>query len=108
MLRYQKMEYHINELVSSHMMRRTTITVVLGLRMSESAVRAISGHAPNSKEFYKYVAYCQNIQNEETDRMFARLINAYTNTPAYLIQYARSIPLYWALKSKVYRTLYIH
>jgi integrase len=69
-------EYHINELVSSHMMRRTAITVMLRLGMSESAVRAISGHAPNSKEFYKYVAYCQNIQNEETDRMFAKLQNS--------------------------------
>jgi hypothetical protein len=56
-------------------MRRTAITVMLRLGKSESAVRAISGHAPNSKEFYKYVAYCQNIQNEETDRMFAKLMS---------------------------------
>jgi hypothetical protein len=44
--------------------------------MSEASVRAISGHSPNSKEFYKYVAYCQKAQNEETDRMFAKLQNS--------------------------------
>lgn len=69
-------EFHINELVSSHCMRRTAITVMLRLGMSEASVRAISGHAPNSKEFYKYIAFCQTAQDEETDRMFAKLQNS--------------------------------
>lgn len=37
-------------------MRRSAITVMLGLGVPEQVVRKISGHAPGSKEFFKYEA----------------------------------------------------
>jgi hypothetical protein len=54
-------------------MRRTAITTMLRLGMNEQAVRRISGHAPGSKEFYRYVAYSQTFLDSETDRLFDRL-----------------------------------
>lgn len=50
--------------VSAHTMRRTAITTLLMLGVPEQAVRRISGHAPASREFYRYIAladeYVQN------------------------------------------------
>ncbi|MBX9783710.1 MAG: hypothetical protein K2X48_10500 [Chitinophagaceae bacterium] len=41
--------------------------------MPEQVVRKISGHAPGSKEFYRYVNWAQSYQDMETDKMFAQL-----------------------------------
>lgn len=60
--------------ITSHTMRRTAITTMLRLGMAEQAVRKISGHTANSKEFYKYVAYSQNYLDSETDQVFEKLI----------------------------------
>ncbi len=43
------------EHISSHTMRRTAITTLLIMGVPEIMVRKISGHAPGSTEFYKYV-----------------------------------------------------
>jgi hypothetical protein len=43
--------------------------------MPEHVVRKISGHAPNSKEFFRYVKLAQSFLDDETDRIFDRLIN---------------------------------
>lgn len=59
--------------ITTHTMRRTAITTMLRLGMSEQAVRKISGHSANSREFYKYVAYSQNYLDSETDRVFEKL-----------------------------------
>ena len=56
-------------------MRRAAITTMLSLGMPEQAVRKISGHAPGSKEFYRYVLFAQTYQDEETEKMFAKLDN---------------------------------
>jgi len=58
---------------STHTMRRTAITTMLSLGVSEQVVRKISGHAPGSKEFYRYVLWAQTYQDQETEKMFARL-----------------------------------
>ena len=55
------------------MMRRTAITTMILLGMPESLVRKISGHAPGSKEFYRYVKYTQNYLDEHTDKVFEKL-----------------------------------
>jgi thiaminase len=43
--------------------------------MPEQLVRRVSGHAPNSKEFYRYVAWAQTYQDQETEKAFSQLKN---------------------------------
>ena len=57
-------------ITSSHMMRRSIITNMLILGTDETVVRKISGHAPGSKEFYRYVDYAQLFIDKQTDRYF--------------------------------------
>ena len=45
---------------------------MLSLKMPENLVRKISGHAPNSKEFYKYVSFSQKFLDFETDNFFSK------------------------------------
>ena len=54
-------------------MRRTAITTMLCLGMPEHLVRKISGHAANSKEFFRYVLLSQSFIDQETDLMFEKL-----------------------------------
>lgn len=68
-----KTHYHLSDHISSHTMRRTAVTTMLILGMSEHLVRQISGHAANSKEFYRYVQISQNYLDQETDKVFNKL-----------------------------------
>ncbi len=61
------------DLLSSHVMRKTAITTMLMLGMPEALVRKASGHAANSKEFYRYVNYSDSFMDNETDKVFAKL-----------------------------------
>lgn len=61
------------DLASSHMMRRTAITTMLSLGMPEQIVRKISGHSPNSREFYRYVFWAQSVLDIQTEQMFEKL-----------------------------------
>lgn len=65
--------YQFCDLMSSHMMRRTAITTMLTLGVDEPIVRKISGHAPGSSEFYRYVKYSQEYLNTQTDDYFNKL-----------------------------------
>ena len=65
--------YRFCDIASTHTMRRTAITTMLSLGMPEQIVRKISGHAPGSKEFYRYVLWAQTYQDQETEKMFAKL-----------------------------------
>ena len=56
------------DIISSRMMRRTTITALLMQGVNESAVRLISGHADGSKEFYRYVQFSQQYVDSQTDK----------------------------------------
>lgn len=69
----KKKHYRFCDLVTSHTMRRTAITTMLCLGMPEHLVRKISGHAPGSKEFFKYVELSQVYLDTETNRMFENL-----------------------------------
>lgn len=61
------------DVASTHTMRRTAITTMLCLGMPEGVVRKISGHAPNTKEFYRYVLWAQTYQDHEMDKAFGLL-----------------------------------
>jgi site-specific recombinase XerD len=61
------------DLVTTHTMRRSAITVMLSMGVPEQVVRKISGHAPGSKEFYRYVAVAQTYQDQETEKMFMKM-----------------------------------
>lgn len=60
--------------ITSHTMRRTAITNLLILGVPEMVVRKISGHAPGSKEFYRYVSLAQDYMNKEVKNAFERLL----------------------------------
>jgi integrase len=66
--------YRFCDLITTHTMRRTAITTFLSLGMPEIMVRKLSGHAANSKEFYRYVNYAQHFIDQETDRIYTTLI----------------------------------
>lgn len=66
--------YRFCDLVSSHTMRRTAITTMLMLGMKEHVVRKISGHADNSKSFYRYVNLVQSYLDNEVDEVFNKLV----------------------------------
>jgi integrase len=61
------------DVASTHTMRRTAITTMLSLGVPDQLVRKISGHAPNSKEFYRYVFWSQLYQDGATEQMFQQL-----------------------------------
>lgn len=61
------------DLVSSHTMRRTAITTMLMLGMKEHVVKKISGHADDSKAFYRYVNLVQSYLDNEMDTLFNKL-----------------------------------
>lgn len=65
-----KTHYKLSDHITSHTMRRTAITTMLNLGMPEHLVRKISGHAANSKEFFRYVQLSQAFIDEQTDRVF--------------------------------------
>lgn len=68
-----KEPYRFCDLITSHTMRRTAITTMLCLHMPENLVRKISGHAPNSKEFFRYVQLSQKYMDNETEKVFEQL-----------------------------------
>ena len=63
------------DLLSSHAMRRTAITTMLMLGMPEHIVKKISGHAANSRSFYRYVNLVQSYLDSEADKVFNKLVN---------------------------------
>ena len=69
----EKKLYRFCDAACTHTMRRTAITTMLSLGVPEQIVRKISGHAPNSKEFYRYVSWSQAYQDQETGNMYERL-----------------------------------
>ena len=71
-------KYRFCDLLSSHIMRKTAITTLLMNGMPEHMVRRISGHAPNSTEFFRYVRYSQSFMDEYTDAVFHKIMKSVT------------------------------
>ncbi len=69
----KKTHYTLADHLTTHTMRRTAITTMLRLNMPEQVVRSISGHAPNSKEFFRYVEFAQGYIDEHTDKVFEKI-----------------------------------
>ncbi|MBI3719695.1 MAG: tyrosine-type recombinase/integrase [Sphingobacteriales bacterium] len=67
--------------ITAHTMRRTAITTLLILGVPETVVRKISGHAPGSKEFYKYVGIAQDYLNTEVKKAQEKLIENHSIYP---------------------------
>lgn len=65
--------------LTAHTMRRTAITTLLMLGVDETVVRRMSGHAPGSKEFFKYIAVAQGYMDNQVKTAFKRL----AETPDY-------------------------
>ncbi|MES2649408.1 MAG: tyrosine-type recombinase/integrase [Bacteroidota bacterium] len=65
--------------LSAHTMRRTAITSLLMLGVDEAVVRRISGHAPGSKEFYRYISLAQSYLDCQVKLAHERL----NENPAY-------------------------
>lgn len=72
LLKKDRKPYRFCDAVTTHTMRRSAITTMLSLGMNEQAVRQISGHATNSKEFYRYVSLAQTYIDNEIDLMHQR------------------------------------
>ena len=60
--------------ITAHTMRRTAITTLLIMGVPELVVRKISGHAPGSNEFYRYVSVAQDYMNQEVKIAYKKLI----------------------------------
>lgn len=68
--------------ITAHTMRRTAITTLLIMGVPELIVRKISGHAPGSKEFYRYVAIAQEYMNHEVIIAYKKLVETDYSTKA--------------------------
>lgn len=72
----RRKQYRLSDHLTTHTMRRTAITVMLSLGMPEYLVRKVSGHKPNSKEFFRYVQLAQETLDKETDKVFEKIVAA--------------------------------
>ena len=64
--------------ITAHTMRRTAITTLLIMGVPELIVRKISGHAPGSKESYRYVSIAQEYLNNEVQTAYKKLVTDYS------------------------------
>ena len=72
--------YRFCDLLTTHSLRRSAITVLLMMGMPEQLVRQVSGHRPGSREFHRYVCLSQDWQDKESKRAFEKLMgNSETN-----------------------------
>lgn len=65
--------YKFYDHLSTHTMRRTAITTMLRFGMDEWNVRQISGHAPGSKEFFRYVKLSQESIDNQSNLVHQKL-----------------------------------
>jgi len=84
-LKLKKKHYRFCDLVSSHTMRKTAISTMVEMGVAEHIVRNISGHAPGSKEFYRYVSISQAKKDEELDKLYLQLKNYKVAKPKYVM-----------------------
>jgi integrase len=66
--------YKFYDHITIHTMRRTAITSLLLMGVDETSVRKISGHAPGSIEFYRYVAVVQDYLNAKIKAAHRKLL----------------------------------
>lgn len=64
--------------LTCHTMRRTAITTLLMLGVHEEVVRRISGHAPGSKEFYRYIMLAQSYLDTQVQAAHRQLAEGWS------------------------------
>ncbi|MEP7375359.1 MAG: hypothetical protein ABI675_18305 [Chitinophagaceae bacterium] len=69
--------YRFCDLLSSHVMRRTGITILLMLGMPEYLVRKISGHTAHSESFFRYVNFANSYVTDEINKVHSQLAGLY-------------------------------
>ncbi len=72
-----KRTFRFCDQLSSHVMRRTGITILLMLGMPEYLVRKISGHAAHSKSFFRYVNFAHSYITDEINKVHLKLLALY-------------------------------
>lgn len=60
--------------ITAHTMRKTAVTTLLIMGVPEIMVRKISGHAPGSREFFKYVSVAQEYMSQEVRKAHEKLL----------------------------------
>jgi integrase len=73
-------EYNFCDVITTHTMRRTAITNLLSVGVPENIARQLSGHSPQSKEFYRYVTYAQTLIDKEMDVAYSKLLHQNSKT----------------------------
>ena len=72
-----KEHFSFSDLLTTHCMRRTAITIMLRLGLPERIVKEISGHSPNSSSFHKYVEISQSYVDEKYGDVIHKLKNTH-------------------------------
>lgn len=68
--------YKFYDHITTHTMRRTAITTLLLLGVEENSVRLVSGHAPGSREFYRYIVLVQEYLDIKIKQAHSKLLNS--------------------------------
>jgi hypothetical protein len=76
-LKIEKKSFRFCDQLSSHVMRRTGITILLMVGMPEYLVGKISGHAAQSKSFFRYVNFAHSYITDEISKAHAKLLALY-------------------------------
>lgn len=71
--------YRFYDHITIHTMRRTAITTLLLMGVDEISVRRISGHAPGSREFFRYVIIVQDYLNAKVREAHLKLLKGEEN-----------------------------
>jgi integrase len=71
--------YKFYDHITAHTMRRTAITTLLLMGVDETSVRMISGHAPGSREFYRYVVLVQDYLDAKVREAHQKLLQGEEN-----------------------------
>ncbi len=71
-----RIKIDFTEMISSHTMRRTGITNLLMMGLSEIEVKEISGHSLNSKDFPKYVKIAKQFISKKSNDAWNKIASA--------------------------------
>lgn len=72
--RHKKSLFRFCDVITSHVMRRTGITLLLMMGMPEYLVRKISGHSAHSESFFRYVNLAQSYITGEMEKAYSKLL----------------------------------
>lgn len=68
-----RVQKEMSEMITSHTMRRTGITSLLMMGLSEIEVKSISGHSISSEDFAKYVKIAEQFINKKSTEAWSKI-----------------------------------